>query len=72
MVVGPDDDKSTWAASYSCKGIRVTEEAQILPAFKEAREHKGGPILLEFIVSPDDLVLPMVKSGTPLSDMILR
>ena len=65
-------DFMAWAASYSCKGIRVTEEAQILPAFKEAREHKGGPILLEFIVSPDDLVLPMVKSGTPLSDMILR
>ena len=65
-------DFMAWVASYSCKGIRVTEEAQIIPAFKEAREHKDGPILLEFIVSPDDLVLPMVKSGTPLSDMILR
>jgi acetolactate synthase-1/2/3 large subunit len=61
-----------WAEGYSCPGIRVTDSADVIPALKKAKSHKGGPIVIDFIVSPDDLVLPMVKSGTPLSEMILR
>ena len=61
-----------WAKSYSCKGIRITNGEEIKSALNEAKANTKGPTVLEFIVSPDDLVLPMVKSGTPLSDMILR
>ena len=61
-----------WAESYSCKAIRVFEKEDIIPALKAAKENKQGPTVLDFAVSPDDLVLPMVKSGTPLSEMILR
>ncbi|MBE5912294.1 biosynthetic-type acetolactate synthase large subunit [Pseudobutyrivibrio sp.] len=61
-----------WADSYNCKAIRVTEPDQVIPALKEAAKVKGAPVVLDFVVSPDDLVLPMVKSGTPLSEMILR
>jgi len=61
-----------WAQGYSCKAIRVTEVSEIEPALSEARKNNAGPTVIEFIVSPDDLVLPMVKSGTPLSEMILR
>ena len=65
-------DFMEWANSYSCKGIRITNDEEIKLALNEAKANKKGPTVLEFIVSPDDLVLPMVKSGTPLSDMILR
>ena len=61
-----------WAESYSCKAIRILEKEDIIPALKAAKENKSGPTVLDFAVSPDDLVLPMVKSGTPLSEMILR
>ena len=61
-----------WAESYDCKAIRIFEDEEILPALKAARENKEGPTVLDFAISPDDLVLPMVKSGTPLSEMILR
>ncbi len=61
-----------WADSYNCKAIRVIEDQYIPVALEAAKANKEGPIVLEFIVSPDDLVLPMVKSGTPLSEMILR
>ena len=61
-----------WAESYSCKAIRVTSSEEIIPALKAARANKGKPTVIDFLVSPDDLVLPMVKSGTPLSEMILK
>ena len=61
-----------WAESYSVKAIRVFDNDGIEAALKEAAANKKGPTVLDFIVSPDDLVLPMVKSGTPLSEMILR
>lgn len=61
-----------WAESYSCKAIRILDKNDIIPALKDAKENKEGPTVLDFAVSPDDLVLPMVKSGTPLSEMILR
>ncbi len=61
-----------WADSYSCKAIRVTKAEDVVDALKLARKNTAGPTVLDFIVSPDDLVLPMVKSGTPLSEMILK
>ena len=61
-----------WADSYNIKSVRVENEEDILPALRTARENTDGPTLLEFIISPDDLVLPMVKGGNPLSEMILK
>ncbi len=61
-----------WGESYGIKAIRVDEEAGIIPSLKEARTNTCGPTLLEFTIAPDDLVLPMVKSGNPLSEMILK
>jgi acetolactate synthase-1/2/3 large subunit len=61
-----------WAEGYNCQGIRVTNAADVVPALKKAKANKEGPTVIDFIVSPDELVLPMVKSGTPLSDMILK
>ena len=60
-----------WAESYGAKAIRVTKESEIIPALKEARESQVTTVI-EFIISPDDLVLPMVKSGTAMSEMILK
>ena len=61
-----------WADSYSCKAIRVLNSEDIMSALEAARSNTDGPTIIDFAVSPDDLVLPMVKSGTPLSEMILR
>ena len=61
-----------WAEGYGCKGYRIDKAEDVIPALKAARDNADGPTVLDFIVSPDDLVLPMVKGGTPLSEMILR
>lgn len=74
---GPSDacppyvpDFVKWAESYGATGIRVTGEEEILPALNEAKSQKGVTII-EFIISTDEIVLPMVKGGAPMRDMIL-
>lgn len=58
--------------SYGGFGIRVEKEEDIDAAFAEAKKHKGVPVLIEFMISTDEIVLPMVKSGNPMSEMILK
>ncbi len=65
-------DFMEWAKSYNALGIRVDKIEDIVPALKKARSNKKGPTIVEFNVSPDELVLPMVKGGTALSEMILK
>ena len=57
---------------YDIKGIRVESNDEILPALKEAKKVKGKPTIVEFMIPPEELVLPMVKGGNPMSEMILK
>lgn len=61
-----------FAKAYGAHGIRVTEETEILPALEEAKSYMDAPTIIEFIISSDELVLPMVKGGNPMSEMILK
>ena len=58
------------AESYGAKGIRVTSEDEIAPALKEAAGNNVTTII-EFMIASEDIVLPMVKGGNPMSEMIL-
>ncbi|MBE5890264.1 MAG: biosynthetic-type acetolactate synthase large subunit [Lachnospiraceae bacterium] len=58
--------------SYGGFGIRAETPEQVAAAFDEAKKHKGVPKLIEFMISTDELVLPMVKGGNPMSEMILK
>lgn len=59
------------AESYGAKGIRVTEVSEIAPAFEEAMKNKKVPTLIEFIISPEEMVYPMIKPGGTLEEMVL-
>ena len=44
----------------------------MVEAFKEAKKNKTKPTIIEFII-PDNLnVLPMVKPGNTLDDMVME
>lgn len=58
--------------SYGGHGIRVENEADIDAAFEEAKKYKDVPVIIEFMIATDEIVLPMVKSGNPMSEMILK
>jgi len=50
----------------------VTEESQIQDAFAQAKREENVSTLIEFMIATDELVLPMVKGGNPMSEMILK
>ena len=60
------------AESYGAYGIRVEKEEDIDAAFAEAKKHTNAPTIIEFMISTDEIVLPMVKGGNPMSEMILK
>lgn len=59
------------AESYGAVGIRVTKEEEIAPAFEKAKM-QDVPVLIEFMVAAEEIVLPMVKGGNPMTEMILK
>jgi len=60
------------AESYGAYGVRVENIEDIDAAFEEAKKHTDAPTVIEFMISTDELVLPMVKGGNPMSEMILK
>ncbi len=61
-----------WADSYHVKGYRVNGKDQLIEALNQAGNITDRPTVIECMIHPDELVFPMVKSGTSLYDMILE
>ena len=51
------------AEAYGCLGIRVEKEEEIDAAIKLALETNDRPVVIDFIVSRDSMVWPMVAAG---------
>lgn len=58
------------AESYGAKGIRVFKEEEIASALEQAK-NSDVTTIIEFMIATEDIVLPMVKGGNPMSEMIL-
>ena len=59
------------AGAYGIPAQRVTERGEVVKRVEEARM-TPGPVLLEFKVQKEDVVYPMVPSGSDLHAMIRR
>lgn len=59
------------AESYGAKAIRVQRYDEIKIALEEAKNTSKIPTVIEFIIEPEENVLPIVPPGNPLGDMIL-
>lgn len=59
------------AESYGAYGIRVRSGEEMEEAFAWAKTHTDAPTIIEFLIATEELVLPMVKGGNPISEMIL-
>lgn len=60
------------AESYGAHGIRVEKEEDIQAALDQAKTYTDAPVVIEFMIASDELVLPMVKGGNAMSQMILK
>ena len=56
------------ADAFCIEGVRVTKNAEVLPALKKAMRTKG-PFLIDFQVEPEECVFPMAYPGQPTVDM---
>ncbi len=58
------------AESYGILGIRVTKEEEIDAALDKAIAY-DGPVILDFVVEPFEMVYPWVLAGKPLNEVLL-
>lgn len=57
------------AEAYGVPAYKVTEKYEVRPTIEKAMEHRG-PVLIEFIVEPEENVYPMVAPGASISEII--
>ena len=66
-LLGPDFVKV--ADAYGVPARRVEHNDEIAAAFQWART-TDGPVLVEFVIEPEENVYPIVPAGKSLEDMI--
>ena len=66
MTQAPDFVKL--AEAYGIKGLRATKPEEVKRVLREGLE-TPGPVVMDFHVEPEENVFPMVKPGTPLTEM---
>ena len=60
------------AESYGAKGIRIIKENEIVSALETTKHTLKVPTVIEFIIEPEENVMPIVPPGNALDDMILE
>lgn len=58
------------AEAYGVKGLRATNKEEARKAWQEALD-TPGPVLIDFVVSKDENVYPMVTQGSTIDEMIM-
>jgi acetolactate synthase-1/2/3 large subunit len=58
------------AESFGAVGMRVERPEDVEPTLRKSFEVNDRPVVLDFIVSPEEKVMPMVPAGASLEQMI--
>lgn len=69
VISGPDFVKL--AEAYGAVGIRVTKKEEIVPALQNACKI-NKPVVMDFVVQPEEMVYPWVLAGEPLHKIMLN
>jgi len=59
------------AEAYGAVGLRVTEESEVASAIQKAMSVEDRPCLIDFHVTRDENVMPMVPAGGTVDDMLV-
>jgi acetolactate synthase-1/2/3 large subunit len=59
------------AEAMGCVGLRATTMAEVEPVIKRSLEINDKPVIVEFLVDPDELVFPMVVAGGNNDEVIM-
>lgn len=58
------------AEAFGAKGLRATNEKEATAAIEQALAAKG-PVLIDFVVDPEENVYPMVAPNRPINEIIV-
>ncbi len=58
------------AEAFGCRALRVTEVDAMEPAIREALAYNDGPMLIEFVVEPEENVYPMIPAGQSVNEIM--
>ena len=67
--LGDEVDYAKLSEAFGIEYLRINEDAEVEKVFREALD-MNKPVLIECIVHPNDLVLPMVPAGEPINECI--
>ncbi len=68
LSVRPDYAKL--AEAFGILGLRATTPSEVTPTWERALAHPG-PVLMDFVVDPEEACFPMVPAGAAVKDMVL-
>ena len=57
------------AEAFGVLGIRVTENYQVADSIEKAMAHEG-PVIVDFVVDPEENVYPMIPPGESVNELI--
>ena len=56
--------------AYGALGLRATKPEEVEPVLSKGIS-TPGPVIMDFVVEPEECVYPMVPAGAPISKMLL-
>jgi acetolactate synthase-1/2/3 large subunit len=68
LDVAPDFIKL--AEAYGALGLRATKPEEVVPVIEKAFS-SPAPVIMDFVVEPEECVYPMVPAGAPINKMLL-
>ena len=58
------------AEGYGAVGMRIQKKEEIEKAIRKSLTINDRPVVMDFIVEPEEKVMPMVPAGASLTEMI--
>ena len=58
------------AEAYGAAGLRAMKPSEVEPVIREAFA-TPRPVIMDFVVNPEECVYPMVPAGAPMTEMLL-
>ena len=59
------------AEAMGCAGIRATTPDEVAPAIEKSLAIDDRPVVVEFVVDPEEMVFPMIPSGGSNDEVIV-
>ena len=56
--------------AYGIPSLRVTKSSDVESTLRKVFEHREGPVLVEFVVEPEDNVYPMIPAAQTVNEII--